>query len=377
MIANGEVVLVNPNGMMFTKTASVNVGGLVASTSGISQANAIAGTFIFNQGSAVGAQIVNAGAITVSARNSGLAALVSPTVVNQGVITAKFGKVALASGDKWTLDYYGDHLVQFAVDDGVVGSITNSGTVVANHGNVLNPVTGEPDYSIQISANVAAGVLSNVINMDGVLQANGIVQGGGNIFLTANGGVIDITGQIKSPSTEGTIRIDNKGGDVDLSGSLTSGGQYGGEITIDGNHVTLGGAHINAGVAQYGGIVNIGGQQISINDSTITASGYYQGGSVSIGDKNTQTVRMDANSVIDVAGTRAGDGGKVTMAAAETINVAGAIDANAGPSKVDGSGGDGGKVVMNAADVYNNGVTVNVSAPYGKSGEWLINGVTQ
>jgi hypothetical protein len=46
-----------------------------------------------------------------------LVALVAPGVENSGVIRAELGRVVLASGNRFTLDLFGDKLVTFAVDD--------------------------------------------------------------------------------------------------------------------------------------------------------------------------------------------------------------------------------------------------------------------
>ena len=49
--------------------------------------------------------------------SGGFAALVAPGVRNSGTITATLGTVALASGNGFTLDFYGDKLITLAVDD--------------------------------------------------------------------------------------------------------------------------------------------------------------------------------------------------------------------------------------------------------------------
>jgi filamentous hemagglutinin family protein len=47
--ANGHVLLINPNGVVFGGGAQVNVGGLIASTSNLSDANFMAGHLVFDQ----------------------------------------------------------------------------------------------------------------------------------------------------------------------------------------------------------------------------------------------------------------------------------------------------------------------------------------
>src|SRR5579872_3413155 len=97
--ANGKVFLVNPNGVLFAPGAQVNVGGLVASTLAISNANFMAGNYSFS-GTGNG-KILNSGSI--HAADGGYVALLGANVSNQGTITAKLGTVALAAGNAVTL----------------------------------------------------------------------------------------------------------------------------------------------------------------------------------------------------------------------------------------------------------------------------------
>ncbi|KPD29668.1 filamentous hemagglutinin N-terminal domain-containing protein, partial [Pseudomonas paraeruginosa] len=62
--ANGKVFLVNPNGVVFGKTAQVNVGGLVASTLDISDKDFLDGNYRFSGKST--AQVSNAGSLNAS-----------------------------------------------------------------------------------------------------------------------------------------------------------------------------------------------------------------------------------------------------------------------------------------------------------------------
>jgi len=55
--ANGQVLLINPNGVVFGGGAQVNVGGMIASTSNVSNANFMAGRLEFDQPGRPGAGI--------------------------------------------------------------------------------------------------------------------------------------------------------------------------------------------------------------------------------------------------------------------------------------------------------------------------------
>ncbi|MEX5333610.1 two-partner secretion domain-containing protein, partial [Pseudomonas paraeruginosa] len=83
----GRVFLVNPNGVVFGKTAQVNVGGLVASTLDISDKDFLDGNYRFSGKST--AQVSNAGSLNAS--EGGSVALLGARVDNSGVIQARLG----------------------------------------------------------------------------------------------------------------------------------------------------------------------------------------------------------------------------------------------------------------------------------------------
>jgi filamentous hemagglutinin family protein len=393
--SNGEVVLVNPNGMVFTKDATVNVGGLVASTSGISKANAIAGKLVFDQGSAPCAQISNAGVIT--AAQGGLVALVSPQVVNRGVITARLGPVALASGDKWALDLYGDNLVKFAVGDTVQGSVTNSGVI-----NASSTISAQTPKLVQITANAAADVVSNVINMSGIINADGAQMHDGSVYLFASGGDIAVSGKINALNSSVTIKDAGgnigvsgdvngqngyltiaasgnvgisgnlgdsgmlvKGDNIDISGTLNSNSRGGGTIDVAGiDNVLLNGAKLSVGGEVNAGTIIVTGENIALKNAKVDGTTGGHSGTVDIGNKDTQDISIDAGSVINVEG---GHGGNVNIYSAGKFDFAGKINA-------EGKTGKGGTVVTSANSFDIDGGTVNVAGgPNSTAGKWIIN----
>lgn len=135
--ANGNLIVVNPNGVWFGSGARVDVNSLIATTAGISNDAFMnsTGNLVFDQPGNPDAGIMNDGLIT--AKEAGLVGLVAPNVINRGVIVAKMGRVHLASGDTATVDMYGDGLLNIAVSDAVKSQlVANSGIIAAEGGTI-------------------------------------------------------------------------------------------------------------------------------------------------------------------------------------------------------------------------------------------------
>lgn len=212
--ANGRVFLVNSNGVLFTKDAQVNVGGLVASTLDISNSNFKAGNYSFSGSSS--AAVVNRG--NINAADGGYIALLGKTVSNEGVISAKLGTIALASGDKVTLNFGGDSLVDVTVDQGTLNAlIENKGAIKADGGRVL------------LTAKAADAVLSAQVNNSGVIQARSIADLTGG---SSSKGAVKL-GRIKLLASGGTTKVSGT-----LDASAPKGGN-GGKIETSGNRVTI------------------------------------------------------------------------------------------------------------------------------------------
>lgn len=164
--ANGNVILINPNGVFFSKTAQVDVNGLVATTADIDTDKFMAGSTSFDHAGDPQARIVNEGRIT--AREAGLVGLVAPQVENSGTINARLGRVALASGDTTTVDFYGDGLVSVAVSDDVTRQLVrNTGTLSAEGG------------TIQLTAGAGRQIVDSLIEAQGEIAAPTVEAQGG------------------------------------------------------------------------------------------------------------------------------------------------------------------------------------------------------
>ena len=170
MDSNGKVLLVNPQGVVFGPHASVSVGSLIVSTLNIADQDFLNDnyTFVLESGSA-NSSIVNQGQISVCAE--GALVLLAPEIKNTGIITARTGKVVLASAEKVTLDFVGDQLMSFALDGDLAESfIQQAGTIEALQGD------------IHIKAKVAGEVIRRTVNMDGfepgeqMVEENGVIS---------------------------------------------------------------------------------------------------------------------------------------------------------------------------------------------------------
>jgi filamentous hemagglutinin family protein len=204
--ANGNVVLVNPNGVMFSKNATVDVGGLLATTADIDTQHFMKGDKNFNIAGKPNAKIVNDGKIT--AKQAGLVGLVAPHVENNGTINATLGKVSLGAGETFAVDLYGDKLIHLGVSQQTVKQLVrNTGTI--------NAAGGE----ISLSAATGKQLVENLVQVKGELLAPSVMQQGGKIIITgdnANVSLENATIDASGKNQAGTILI---GGDVQGTGT--------------------------------------------------------------------------------------------------------------------------------------------------------------
>jgi filamentous hemagglutinin family protein len=190
--APGTVLLVNPNGIAITKSGVINTGSFAASTLDIKNEDFLAGKYKFT-GNGSSATVTNAGRINVS--DGGFAALLGGRVANDGVITARLGKVGLASGEMITLDMSGDGFVSVAVPSNQLGNlrdgtgkalVTNKGRIVADGGTVF------------LSAATASTLLRDAVNVPGSIRANSVGTSNGRIVIGGGtGGRVNVTASLR------------------------------------------------------------------------------------------------------------------------------------------------------------------------------------
>jgi len=186
MTANGRVVLINPNGVMFGAGAQVNVGSLVTSTLGLSKSGS---TYRFEGDSA--AAIANAGQITT--QDGGTIALIAAKITNTGSLTAPGGTVALGAGRRVRLDLGGP--VALEVDEAAVDALISQGGAIRADGGL-----------IYLGAKAAGDLAQTVINHSGTSQAQTLATGkDGRIFLMGDmrNDQIDVSGTLDASAPNG------------------------------------------------------------------------------------------------------------------------------------------------------------------------------
>lgn len=388
LTANGQVMLVNPAGVVFGRGSQVDVGSLVASSLAISDANFLNGNYRFAAAglNALGA-VVNQGRITTA--NGGAVAFLAPVVKNEGQITTPKGSTLLAAAQDITVDFAGDGLIGYRVNAGAASALVeNTGAVMADGGmavlsaqsvdsitqGVVNNtglvraqrlesrdgrIVLEGHALVQTGTVMAPDINAKVDNLiasgtwDASAASNATVQGG-RIAIQATGHVEQTdSGRINADGGAGqggSVKL-SAGQDVWVSGQISANGAQGGDVTVEAPSIVLAAAKVSAtGQTANGGSIRIGGG--------------YQGNDTDI--VNAQTTRVVA-SELDVSVSQRGSAGQAVVWS-ESETVFGATVKAAGGQQ----SGNGGLVEVSSHDKLTFAGQVNVTAPAGTNGRLLL-----
>ena len=358
--ATGSVYLVNPNGIIVGQNGVVDVGGsFVAATHDVDNSQFLNGGDLEFSGNSK-ASLINLGTINAQ---QGDVALIARQVTNEGTITAPNGTAGLAAGyDVLLTDgSTGNGKLQVKIG-GSDTSVTNSGTIEAAEAELRT--NGGNIYAL-------AG------NKGGTINATGVANKGGRVFLTAGSG--------KVATAPGTKIRARKPIVVANAPTPTPAPSFrGGEVHISVGDVTLGGT-IDASGANGGE----GGTVVAIADGTMSVGGTIRTGGAGGGFIETSGHTLD----IGAASIDAGTGGAwlidpydltIDLTAATTLNTALGAGTNvslqttdsgaSGPGTANASGN--GDIFINSAlgwssaalltlDAYR---SININAPITVSG---------
>ena len=316
--ANGQVFLVNPNGVLFAPGASVNVGGIVASTLSISDADFLAGKYHFSGGGQ--GDVSNEG--TIRTANGGYVALIGPRVSNSGTISADHGGIALGAGATVDMTLAGNALETFQVSAAALDAlVANGGAIRAAGGTVI------------LSAQAKDALLQTVVNNSGLISADSVSDQGGTVTLLGVGGAVQDSGSVSASSQDAA----------------------GGHIALSGDSVEVGAAaQLVARGASAGGSIEVGGD--------------LHGGSLPL----ATTTSVDSGALLDASATGNGNGGSIEVVS--DLGNAAALTRVAGTLRADGGaqGGNGGAIETSGPTLATDGITVQATAPHGQAGQWLL-----
>ena len=356
--SNGQVWLLNPNGVLFGAGARVDVAGLVASTLRLGDADWRANRFTL-AGSADGvfgaASVVNQGRLVTPA--GGRVLLIGAgSVRNDGLIHAPDGQVLLAAGRSVELlDTALPHLaVRLTAPQ---GEVLNLGQLLAGSGRI--------------------DLQAAVVNQSGIVRADSLgSSAGGVVVLSASQGVTLGAASLTSASNTASNTASNSASNA---ATRPAPGAAGGQITVDAgagaNRVS--GQLRATSASGSGGSVTLLGRQVGLLGSAgVDVSAHAGGGQVHIGGglqgqdaayRNADAVYMAPGSHVSADATGQGNGGQVVLWSNHASRVYGSLSARGGPL-----GGDGGFIETSGGWLDARPAALHTSAPAGRAGQWLL-----
>jgi len=193
--ANGNVYLINENGILVGASGVINTNSFIASTLDVNDADFMAGGDLLFQGTSMAGIRIEG---TINALG-GDVILMSREVSNTGTIKALDGTVALAGGTEVLLRETGSERVYVRAAS-AEGMVENSGLLDAARA--------------ELKA-MGGNIYAMAINNSGVVRAAGVKEHEGQVWLVATGGSVVNTGKLYA--SKGST-----GGDIYLSGSTVT-----------------------------------------------------------------------------------------------------------------------------------------------------------
>lgn len=332
--ANGQVTVVNPNGIFIGANGEIQTGGgFVASTLDISNKDFNAGELTFG-GNGSSATVTNRG--TISVGQGGFAALLGGRVSNEGSVTVPMGRIAFGSGERATLDITGDGFLQIAVP--TEASDAETGALIENAGNV-----SAEGGLIEMRAATARDAARNAINLSGVAEARSVSVRNGTILLGGGaGGTVSVSGTLstRTKPNDSTLAV---------SSSLRPAPRPS-SIEIAGASIALAGATVDASGSSGGGTVRIGGDF---------------GGARGV--QAADMLSADASTVIRADALESGDGGRIVLWSDIATGAAASLSAKGGAS-----GGNGGFIEVSSAGYLSFAGLADTRAENGDWGTLLL-----
>ena len=324
--ANGQVVLINNQGFVFTGGSFLQADSLTLAAADLSQDEN--GKWLI-QSTGENAKIINAGQIEVQ---NGHLVLLANQVINTGEIINHFGdiKIIADQGGFYGLDPKG--ITYLALPQEMVNTqstlIDQSGTIKAEKGDVnLNVISRDEalDAMLKHSGQTTAGALHS--------------DEGEAISFESN--YIELSGLLSADS----ILIDSK---YSLKIENATLGQQAQSIELNANTIDIKNSVLDASHSNNGGSVKIGGMHLDKVDQA-------------------QTVNIDEKTIINVSSNDAGNAGEAIIWSKTGTNFKGTVYAMGGSES-----GNGGFVEVSAKKNLHYDGFVDTTAAQGEWGTLLL-----
>ena len=372
--ANGQVVLINPNGLIFTEGASVNAGGLIASALQMSDQDYLNGRFTLNVLEGSEGRVINSGLL--NAATGGNISLIGQSVENKGLISANLGSVNLAAGKEAVLTFESNGLLGVKItqaslqqDLGVDAALINSGEIKAEGGKVL------------LTASVSQDVFTQAVNQGELKSAKSVVINADGSFTLGGGADVINTGQVNVNSENASA-----GEAVIIGASVTISGQITADGKTQGGHIELNSTDKTEVVQQgkitaqssdgAGGDVKLLGNKVGVvGKAEVNASGRKGGGQVLLGGdqsgknqhiNNAEFLFVGKDAEVHADATELNDGGRIIAFALDTSRIYGELSVKGGLA------GAGGFVETSGLKGLDLALTPDITALSGNAGRWLI-----
>lgn len=200
--ANGQVILINPNGILFGKDGSVNTNAFTASTLDMHDADFMAGNYrYFSTG--VNGEVVNQGGINTQ----NYIALLGAKVTNDGHIHSHGGNVYLGAAEAITVPVSNSGRIKMELSPASINAAVE---------NTQNAVIVSEGGQIYIQASSLNDVVASIASAG---EINTSAVQAGSVNLLADAGAIKVSGGITANSTDSS----NKGGDIIIGRDLNTG----------------------------------------------------------------------------------------------------------------------------------------------------------
>ncbi|MEC5125914.1 filamentous hemagglutinin N-terminal domain-containing protein [Verrucomicrobiales bacterium BCK34] len=359
--ANGNVFVINPNGILIGANGVIDVHGLALSTLDVSNGEFLAGGDMVFKGDS--GDITNMGRINAI---GGDVFLIGRTVTNSGTITARSGTVGIGAGEE----------ILLKADNGSGNErvfVRSKGSGVSGTG-ILNDGTIE-GASVELKAH--GNMYALAINNKGSIRATGATTRGGSVFLRGPGGGVSNSGSIRAtaPSVGSGGRVLIEAAYARVDGMIRA--ERGRVKMMASNTAELEGTIDVSSSTSSGGLVEIEAREISLSSTArVDVSGFSGGGTAKIGGgyqgqdstiDNAEVVSVEKGARITANSLNSRDAGTVIFWSDYDTLFAGDIEARAF-----GSTGNGGMAEVSGKASLGYAGSTDLTSENGDAGTLLL-----